>query len=889
MATYLDTRRRPMPFLQVSQNAIGYIDSHLEKNNNISTSNNGLNSESNTLNNNVLEFDNVMTFWTTLTKTSDVIQNGKRMENMSWRIVNRKLILKNDFSKSDFNVLVKVSKNSKCKELETFELKKTKGKYNSRQQSRTSSNNTNTNTNLNSSNSNSNVSNNMKNNNKQSLFVKKKNIIHNNHNINQSERQNSDQSVNQNTTQNITENTSLNTNQSTTHSTHQNLNYTQMQTVPSLFNRKSNIKHDVTNDTNQAPKHKRKTKFFFDHSSPESASPPNSSKTEVIHQSINKIIEEETTDNLSKNKITNKNKQNVDVSSLFNNKNDGLHSLFTQVQKNHHTKKTENEHSNKNTTEVNRHHYHSKPAIENPAIANKVNVPSLFGKSNAALNNMIKQNNQPMSLFNKKSDNSSKDSGKLESKTSNVATMNDTTTKHKNELLETKNNVKKSGSNKVENLGALRNNTHVSLFNNNKSQNNVVVFSSSDDELDEDSDDLDDDSDWSSLSEDEYEEEDHHQDYHNDGQNGRSNLTLNFEKKMVLNDEESGKEPILKRSLLSGLFLDKMNKQDNNDNHPIEKDNYKGEDKNEHSNNPLSPPLLSNNRSTSSISSLLANNRKPSGHYDKYHKSNAPPTASTILPTALSTHMFLPTKNFNNDLSYQMVQKRQNQNNNSNSNANISHLSALSSKKNGNKSADKGDSLFYNNAESNYNNSNIVKLTTDNIAKYTTTVSKVNINNNNNNHEGEEDIEYASSIRTSTSSIDIPGTQNKLLKERRRLERQREWERQKQQVDNKKNANGGFIVKELPVNLVDSIQNENKIFGRTIDKTCKNAADNTTIKVNNEFVTKDNCSSECPKKMKHPQIFSSDGFIDDSIVKNIIGGKIDDNQGDELDYHAKGW
>lgn len=57
------------------------------------------------------------------------------------------------------------------------------------------------------------------------------------------------------------------------------------------------------------------------------------------------------------------------------------------------------------------------------------------------------------------------------------------------------------------------------------------------------------------------------------------------------------------------------------------------------------------NGNTASTNSLLGNvssgipsSRHPN-YYDKHHVSHAPATASTLLPTALSTHMFLPTIN----------------------------------------------------------------------------------------------------------------------------------------------------------------------------------------------------------------------------------------------------
>ncbi|KAG7896888.1 hypothetical protein KL905_001295 [Ogataea polymorpha] len=56
-----------------------------------------------------LDFGNVLTLWTTLIKSSDVIKNGKRLENISWRVVNRNILLKNDFNRNDFSALIQIS------------------------------------------------------------------------------------------------------------------------------------------------------------------------------------------------------------------------------------------------------------------------------------------------------------------------------------------------------------------------------------------------------------------------------------------------------------------------------------------------------------------------------------------------------------------------------------------------------------------------------------------------------------------------------------------------------------------------------------------------------------------------------------------------------------
>lgn len=41
-----------------------------------------------------LDFENVLTVWTTLIKSKNFIKNGRRLENISWRVVNRNLLLK---------------------------------------------------------------------------------------------------------------------------------------------------------------------------------------------------------------------------------------------------------------------------------------------------------------------------------------------------------------------------------------------------------------------------------------------------------------------------------------------------------------------------------------------------------------------------------------------------------------------------------------------------------------------------------------------------------------------------------------------------------------------------------------------------------------------------
>lgn len=59
-----------------------------------------------------LDIENVLSIWTGLTKCSNFISNGKRLENMSWRIVNRNLVYSNQLtSVSTENNNVKVGMN----------------------------------------------------------------------------------------------------------------------------------------------------------------------------------------------------------------------------------------------------------------------------------------------------------------------------------------------------------------------------------------------------------------------------------------------------------------------------------------------------------------------------------------------------------------------------------------------------------------------------------------------------------------------------------------------------------------------------------------------------------------------------------------------------------
>jgi len=60
----------------------------------------------------VIDLDNVLTLWTTLANSSQYIRNGQRLENISWRVVNRSLLSKQKFNSHDFSSLLKISLSS---------------------------------------------------------------------------------------------------------------------------------------------------------------------------------------------------------------------------------------------------------------------------------------------------------------------------------------------------------------------------------------------------------------------------------------------------------------------------------------------------------------------------------------------------------------------------------------------------------------------------------------------------------------------------------------------------------------------------------------------------------------------------------------------------------
>ncbi|GMG35230.1 unnamed protein product [Ambrosiozyma monospora] len=88
--SYLDNPSKSPPFLEISQQTLQLLQRAHP---------------------NSIDLQNVLTLCTTLTKTSDFVHHGKRLENISWRVANRNLLLRQNFSKSDFQSLLKVSLN----------------------------------------------------------------------------------------------------------------------------------------------------------------------------------------------------------------------------------------------------------------------------------------------------------------------------------------------------------------------------------------------------------------------------------------------------------------------------------------------------------------------------------------------------------------------------------------------------------------------------------------------------------------------------------------------------------------------------------------------------------------------------------------------------------
>lgn len=672
MTTYLDTRKRTRPFLQMSNQTINYIE-HAEP----------------------LEFDNVVTFWTTLTKVSDVVQNGKRLENISWRLVNRKLLLRNELTKNDFSTIVDVSKGEECKE-----LKDRQGSHRRKVQ-------------------------------------KKVNIV-------------------------------------------------PPSPVPSLFSSRSsstNISTTKHIDPTVEQQHtKRKPHFYFDHespSSPDSASmsPPNfNTQNQHIHKSIRYVIE----NHERKGQSPPNTQSNNPMKNSIKSKN--IPSQHVQSNQNQHPHTRQHPHVNPTPqanlySHANPHHHtnvHPHPYPQNPNPHNFLS--SLFTKHDQ-VHNLYHNQQQHTSIHTIKNDKQIPPS--LFSKPQPQIRLKSTTT-----LSQLKSTASQTS--------IASQNSHTSLFQNKSNAGKVVVYSSSEEDIydddDDDDDNEDDESEWSSLSGDEDEED---------------TDTLEFRKQSVnVQTDDETPRPVLKRSLLSGLFINELDKDKEKEK---DKDNSKGK---------------ADENGPSKRESKISDNDHD---YDSHHKSNAPLTAVTLLPTALSTHMILPTKNFQ---TFQSVQRHQYK-------GERTHAHGLTM-----------TGIVNNNKTPPVNNATTTKyqLTKDNIAKLIAT-NNVNNSNNKNNTNNDSISEYASSIKTSTSSIDIPIVNNKSRARRK-------------------------VINNLDVGLIDSLQQENKPLVMVAHK--------------NHIV------NGCGDSSSSNKVFTSDGYIDDQMIISKYG-KVNRDDNDDLNYHSKGW
>lgn len=187
------------------------------------------------------------------------------------------------------------------------------------------------------------------------------------------------------------------------------------------------------------------------------------------------------------------------------------------------------------------------------------------------------------------------------------------------------------------------------------------------------------------------------------------------------------------------------------------------------------------NKSAVSLTSFYASNRRPAA-------SNAPPSAATLLPTALATHMFLPTRGERHDPVY---------NHHSQSHNIHSHHLAHH--------AQHPQHPHSKQALSSRSSSTTLELTHANLAQ----LSSIYPGHNSNSNKLSESVTSFKS-----SSIDIPGKQSRLRREKE-LERARERERQEllRQKSQDPNSHIDILERELPLNLVDSLYNENKAFG----------------------------------------------------------------------------
>lgn len=910
MSTYFDTRKRPMPFLEVSQSSIEYISSHLKKD----TADIVRKTDPSTGRklSNEKDVENIITFWTTLTKASDVIQNGKRLENMSWRLINRKLILDNDITSSDFSAIVSVSKGTKCKELKESQyhrrkmqkrISSTAGSNEYNPPTSSSSIHTNSSSSLNTSSLTSSCSNS---NNLRGNSASKKKSAH--------------------------------TSSPPPPIIPPPPTAAPPARVPSLF-KKTSPQLNSTANTPEAPLEKstneRKTKFFIDQSSPESSSmsPRSLSPRMGAKESITKVIEN-SNDKIKQEKHHSKasnahayNHTSTMVASLFGGgKNNSLHSLVNQVQRNqirrpdpaipNNTARPQTDSKNHTATGTAKVEQHLQPEA-------RTKHPSLFGKDRTATpakpqnlscdaivqkqhsslhhhNVSHQQQQQQQQQLQQLQQRHQQRLQQLQQQQQQLHNVHHPLLRNNSGGVKTQNSQIKSSTSQLSMVSAasseksqtsqVSQTSRMSLFPTKKP--NSAVYSLSGNQYDDDDDydyDYDDDSGWSSLSDDENDEDE------------KEESGLSFQKQNVVTDDESGNKtkPALKRSLLSGLFLDKMDKEhsdtntEENSNHKLAEPDAKirNERGNSELHSSLTSPRLSDgtrNTTTSLFHPVTRQASTQKGHYDSHHRSNAPPTAATLLPTALATHMFLPTKNFQ---TFQSVQRQQ-----YSGHSQKPHIGQH--KPHANHQSPNSENQQQKHAPFGDGDGQITKLTKDNIAKYANSQTiKPGINAG-----GESEVEYASSIKTSTSSIDIPGSQNRIMKEQRRKEKLRELDTKRSAGG--ENGDGVSGTEQLPSNLVDSINKENMtLFGHITRKpttssihgsdTCDDPdISSTVVEIANQHLDQVSTTEKDDDPIfpieKRAAIFTSDGFIDDSIVRKIYGGPADVDD-DDLNYHARGW
>lgn len=640
-STYLGSRRRPNPFLEISASTKDYIGSQLKE-------------QASNENADKVEFDNIVTFWTTLTKVSDVIENGKRLENISWRLVNRKMLLKNELSNKDVSTVIEVAKGLECKELKVNSQKRKMNKRIPRLNIKSTSTNK------------------EKNNPNQvpSLF-NKKNLVSTNSNVSPKRHQNKSNNNNNN-----------------------------------------NKSKDNTNG--------RKTNFFFNISSPDSSSmsPP------IRTQSSENIERVMKASNQSFSMLNNSSESDINSvpppsrkinSEKLNEPVKPSHESTNTVKSHAHQILQSHNHTHQHGFGNNgaHHHNHSHLHHHYSPISHQQGQTQQPVLSNLnPQKRMVSERNGPPSLF--------KNTSQIHKNQSHSTILINGRSSSHPSLVKLNQTQIKNAMNKNTSQHNLNHHNKSSLFSFKPKVKQHVSASpdvkvekikpdnenaEEDDEDDDYSESDDDSSGWSSLS-------DEDEDFDDEDE-------LHFEKQSVV--PETKTRPVLKRSLLSGLFLDEIDKSD----------------------------------SSKDKDSLQPNRH---ANYDLHHKSNAPLTAQTLLPTALTTHIFLPTKNFT---TFQNAQRHQ-----------------YASQKTNGVPGSRSPLVPSQSQE------NMLQLTRDNVAKFT-------------KDEAPNKNGYAASIHTTTSSIDIPGWEIKKMRELRRDERKIE-----------KETEGD----KLPVHLIDSLQNENRFF-----------------------------------------------------------------------------